>query len=88
MAASGMVVRAVISGGSFRLIRIAAGGIAPVPLRLLAAEAAVQDATATMASVAEAAQRSIKDATPLRQTRYKVDLLRSLVLDLLGSLVA
>jgi xanthine dehydrogenase YagS FAD-binding subunit len=83
-----LVVRAVIFGGSFRLIRIAAGGIAPVPLRLLAAEAALQDATATMASVAEAAQRSIKDATPLRQTRYKVDLLRSLVLDLLGSLVA
>jgi xanthine dehydrogenase YagS FAD-binding subunit len=83
-----LVVRAVIAGGSFRLVRIAAGGIAPVPLRLLAAEAAVQDAPATMATVSEAAQQSIKDATPLRQTTYKVDLLRGLVLDLLGSLVA
>jgi xanthine dehydrogenase YagS FAD-binding subunit len=83
-----LVVRAVISGGSFRLVRIAAGGIAPVPLRLLAAEAAVQDAAATMANVSEAAEQSIKHANPLRQTTYKVDLLKGLVSDLLGSLVA
>jgi xanthine dehydrogenase YagS FAD-binding subunit len=83
-----LVVGAVISGGSFRLVRIAAGGIAPVPLRLFAVETVVQDAPATMATVSEAAQRSIKDATPLRQTAYKVDLLRSLVSDLLGSLVS
>jgi xanthine dehydrogenase YagS FAD-binding subunit len=82
-----LVVRAVISGGSFRLVRIAAGGIAPVPLRLLAAEAAVQDAAATMANVSEAAEQSIKHANPLHQTTYKVDLLKGLVLDLLGSLV-
>jgi xanthine dehydrogenase YagS FAD-binding subunit len=83
-----LVVRAVISGGSFRLVRIAAGGIAPVPLRLFAAEAAAQDAPATMATASEAARRSIEGASPLRQTTYKVDLLRGLVLDLLGSLVA
>jgi xanthine dehydrogenase YagS FAD-binding subunit len=83
-----LVVRAVIAGGSFQLVRIAAGGVAPVPLRLRAAEAAAKDAPATMATVSEAAERSIKDANPLPQTRYKLDLLRGLVLDLLGSLVA
>jgi xanthine dehydrogenase YagS FAD-binding subunit len=82
-----LVVRAFISGGSFRQVRIAAGGIAPVPLRLFAAEAAAQDAAATMTTVLEAAKRSIEGASPLRQTAYKVDLLRGLVLDLLGVLV-
>jgi xanthine dehydrogenase YagS FAD-binding subunit len=83
-----LVVRSVIAGGSFQLLRIAAGGVAPVPLRLRAAEAAAQDARATVATVSEAAERSIKDANPLPQTRYKLDLLRGLVFDLLGSLVA
>src|SRR4051794_19079120 len=34
--------RAVIKNGTFQFIRLAAGGIAPVPLRLRAAEAALQ----------------------------------------------
>jgi xanthine dehydrogenase YagS FAD-binding subunit len=34
--------RAVISGGAFQFIRLTAGGIAPVPVRLAAAEAALQ----------------------------------------------
>ena len=34
--------RAVIKDGAFQFIRLAAGGIAPVPLRLAAAEAALQ----------------------------------------------
>ena len=83
-----LIVRAVIAGGSFQLVRIAAGGIAPVPLRLRAAEAVAEGAPATMATVSEAAERSITDASPLPRTRYKLDLLKGLVLDLLGSLVA
>ncbi len=34
--------RAVVKDGAFQFIRLAAGGIAPVPLRLAAAEAALQ----------------------------------------------
>ena len=34
--------RAVVADGAFQFVRIAAGGIAPVPLRLEAAEAALQ----------------------------------------------
>lgn len=83
-----LIVRTVISDGSFRLVRIAAGGIAPVPLRQLAAEAAAQDAPATLATISEAARQSVKGAKALRQTAYKVDLLKGLVLDLLGSLIA
>jgi xanthine dehydrogenase YagS FAD-binding subunit len=83
-----LAVRAVVAGGTFQLVRITAGGVAPVPLRLHAAEAAAQGAPATMATVSQAAEQSIKDANPLRGTGYKLDLLRGLVLDVLGSLVA
>ena len=82
-----LVVRAVIADGSFRLVRIAAGGIAPVPLRLCAAEAAAENAPATMATVTAAASRAIDGARPLPQTSYKLDLLKGLMMDLLGSLV-
>ena len=34
-----VVLRVVVANGAFRMVRIAAGGVAPVPLRLSAAEA-------------------------------------------------
>jgi xanthine dehydrogenase YagS FAD-binding subunit len=78
--------RAVVSGGSFRFIRIAAGGIAPVPLRLFASEAALQGAPASAASRADAAQHATAGARPLPMTGYKLDLLSGLVHDLLERL--
>jgi len=80
--------RAVISGGAFQLIRITAGGIAPVPLRLAASEAALHGKFASAADIAEAAKQAIVGATPLPMTGYKLDLLRGLVQDLLEQLAA
>ena len=78
--------RAVVSGGAFRYIRIAAGGIAPVPLRLSASEAALQGAAANAANIAKAADQATAGAKPLPMTGYKLDLLRGLVHDLLERL--
>ena len=39
---AGVCARAVVKDGTFQFIRLAAGGIAPVPLRLAASEAALQ----------------------------------------------
>ena len=39
-----VVLRVVVANGAFRMVRIAAGGVAPVPLRLSAAESAAQGA--------------------------------------------
>ena len=78
--------RAVVSAGAFQSIRIAAGGIAPVPLRLSASEAALQGAAANAANLAKAADRSTAGAKPLPMTGYKLDLLRGLVHDLLERL--
>jgi xanthine dehydrogenase YagS FAD-binding subunit len=78
--------RAMVSGGSFQLIRIAAGGIAPVPLRLSASEAALQGAQASSANIADAARQATAGARPLPMTGYKLDLLRGVVHDLLERL--
>jgi xanthine dehydrogenase YagS FAD-binding subunit len=80
--------RAVVSAGAFQFIRIAAGGIAPIPLRLSAAEAVLQGGPANPASIANAAQQAIAGAKPLPMTGYKLDLLRGVVHDLLERLVA
>lgn len=78
--------RAVVSGGSFQFIRITAGGVAPVPLRLTACEAALHGAPADAASIANAARLATSDARPLPMTGYKLDLLSGVVHDLLERL--
>jgi xanthine dehydrogenase YagS FAD-binding subunit len=83
-----LCVRAVISGGAFRLIRITAGGVAPVPLRLLASEAVLQGKPANDALIVEAARQAGTGAKPLPMTGYKLDLLTGLVQDLLLRLTA
>jgi xanthine dehydrogenase YagS FAD-binding subunit len=81
-------IRAVVSAGSFQYIRIAAGGIAPVPLRLTAAEAVLQGKPANAATIADAARAATTGAKPLPMTGYKLDLLIGVVQDLLERVVA
>lgn len=80
--------RAVITNGAFQFVRITAGGVAPVPLRLTASEAVLQGAPASAALIAEAARQASKGANPLPLTAYKLDLLSGLVRDLLERLAA
>jgi len=81
-----LCARAVIAGGSFQFIRIAAGGIAPVPLRLSASEAVLLGAPASPANIGHAARQASAGANPLPMTGYKLDLLRGVVQDLLERL--
>jgi xanthine dehydrogenase YagS FAD-binding subunit len=76
-------VRAVVANGAFQFVRITAGGIAPVPLRLAASEAALNGRPANPVSIAEAAKQASTGAKPLPMTGYKLDLLRGLVRDVL-----
>jgi xanthine dehydrogenase YagS FAD-binding subunit len=80
--------RAVVTDGVFEFVRLAAGGIAPVPLRLSASEAALQGKPATPAAIADAARQATAGAKPLPMTGYKLDLLLGLVRDVLEQLVA
>jgi len=81
-----LCARAVIANGAFQFVRLAAGGIAPVPLRLEAAEAALQGKPANVATIAAAARRAISGAKPLPMTAYKLDLLEGLVRDVMERL--
>jgi xanthine dehydrogenase YagS FAD-binding subunit len=83
-----VVVRAVIADGAFKLVRIVSGAIAPVPLRLVAAESAAQGATANATTIANAVAKSSLGAKPLAMTGYKLDLLSGLVRDLLEGISA
>jgi xanthine dehydrogenase YagS FAD-binding subunit len=82
-----LCARTVISDGKFAVVRLAAGGIAPVPLRLTACEAPLQGAAVNAASIARAARLAVTGARPLPMTGYKLDLLGGLVQDLLERLV-
>ena len=78
--------RAVVKDGVFHFVRLAAGGIAPVPLRLPAVEAALQGKPANPATIAEAAREATSGASPLPMTGYKLDLLVGVVHDVLEQL--
>jgi len=78
--------RAVIKDGAFQFVRLAAGGIAAVPLRLAATEAALQGKPANIATIAVAAERASAGAKPLPMTGYKLDLMKGVVQDLLERL--
>jgi xanthine dehydrogenase YagS FAD-binding subunit len=78
--------RAVVADGTFQFIRISAGGIAPIPLRLAATEAALHGKPANAANIAEATKQATAGANPLPMTGYKLDLLEGVVHDLLERL--
>ncbi|UPJ51480.1 FAD binding domain-containing protein [Bradyrhizobium sp. 200] len=78
--------RAVVKNGTFQFIRLTAGGIAPVPLRLVAVEAALQGKKASASVIADAALQATSGAQPLPMTGYKLDLTKGVVQDLLERL--
>jgi xanthine dehydrogenase YagS FAD-binding subunit len=78
--------RTAVLDGKFQFVRLVAGGIAPVPLRLIACETALQGSAATAAAIAEAAKLATSGAKPLPMTNYKLELLEGLVRDLLEQL--
>jgi len=83
-----LCARAVMTDGKFQFVRLAAGGIAPVPLRLHAVETALTGKPANAASIAEAAKAATSGAKPLPMTAYKLDLLQGLVRDVMEQLAA
>jgi xanthine dehydrogenase YagS FAD-binding subunit len=83
-----LCARAVIEDGKFQVVHLAAGGIAPVPLRLKDAEAALTGKAANAATIAQAAKVATSGAKPLPMTAYKLDLLQGLVRDVMEQLAA
>jgi xanthine dehydrogenase YagS FAD-binding subunit len=67
-------VSGVVAGGVFSEISIVAGGLAPVPWRMKRAEVLLRGKPVTEALVAQAAAEALKDASPLAENAYKLDL--------------
>ena len=86
-AAVEVVARAVVSDGTIRFVRLVAGGVAVVPVRLSAVEKALEGGPATPAAILDAAGHCAEGAKLLPATAYKVDLLKGLVRDLMEALV-
>ena len=74
--------------GLARDVRLILGGVAPVPWRVIAAEKGLEGSALDDAACADAADRLLAGATPLRDNGYKVTLARELVRRALRSLVA
>jgi xanthine dehydrogenase YagS FAD-binding subunit len=82
-----VVVRATISEERFTFVRMTAGGIAPVPLRFVDAEQALQSATADAANIRKAPERATANARPLPGTGYKLKLLEQTIIDMAEALI-
>jgi xanthine dehydrogenase YagS FAD-binding subunit len=79
-------VKAVLSGTTIEDIRIVCGGVAPVPWRMKKAEEALKGRKATEAAARQAAKSALKDASPLAENGYKIELLETIIARAVGSL--
>lgn len=68
-----------IRDGAVAEIGLAAGGVAPVPLRLSAAEAALRGRRPDAAAIEQAADAALAGAAPLADNAYKVPLTKALL---------
>jgi xanthine dehydrogenase YagS FAD-binding subunit len=68
-----------VVAGKVRTARIVLGAVAPVPWRSEAAEAALTGKTISEQTATEAAEAALKDAEPMTENAYKVQIARTAV---------
>jgi xanthine dehydrogenase YagS FAD-binding subunit len=84
-----VTVRLVLgSDGRLEFVRVAAGGVAPTPLRLGKVEAALRGQKPEPETLARAAALAREGAKPLPMTGYKLELLEGCVLEALERALA
>jgi xanthine dehydrogenase YagS FAD-binding subunit len=76
-----------VADGMVRDVRIALGAVAPIPWRAYRAEQSLRGQPATEVAFREAADAELDWAQPLRDNRYKVPLVRNLMVRTLIELV-
>lgn len=70
-----VAVSGEVSDGAFQGIRLVCGGIAPIPWRLTKAERFIAGKLVNEGMLRKAVQEELKDARPLSENGYKLDLL-------------
>jgi len=63
-----------VSGGRFRYVRIAMGGVGTKPWRMMAAEQALTGASVDEGTIVQAAKLALADAKPQSENGFKVEL--------------
>ena len=72
-------VKATLSGTTIEDIRIVCGGVAPIPWRMKKAEDALKGRKAAEPAARQAARAALKDAVPLAENGYKIELVETVV---------
>ena len=86
--AIGSVAAAIdVADGTVRDVRIALGAVAPIPWRAYRAEQFLRGQPATEVAFGAAADAELDWAQPLRDNRYKVPLVRNLIVRTLSDLL-
>ena len=80
-------VSGVVSGNSFKDIKIVLGGVAPIPWRLEKAENALKGQSISDDFVKKVAKEALSDARPLKENAYKQELATIAVCRAVSSLV-
>ena len=73
-AVASAAVTAIVSGGVFSEIALVMGGVAPVPWRMAQAEEILRGKPVTEALIKTAAEKALKDARPLAENAYKINM--------------
>ncbi|MBF0530342.1 MAG: xanthine dehydrogenase family protein subunit M, partial [Deltaproteobacteria bacterium] len=77
LAGAALAVR--LKGGTVDSCRVVFSGVAPIPWRAVAVEAAIQGRRLDRQTVTQAMDAAVKDAKPMEKNGYKVTLLRGIV---------
>lgn len=72
-------INGVVSSGVFAEINIVLGGVAPIPWRLRKAEEYIKGKKITEETVRQGAAEALKDARPLEENAYKLDLVQAVL---------
>ncbi len=72
-------INGVVSGGVFTEINIVLGGVAPIPWRLRKAEEYIKGKKITEETLRQGAAEALKDARPLEENAYKLDLVQAVL---------
>lgn len=72
-------VKALVSGGTFRDVRIVLGGVAPIPWRLKQVENSISGRKASEDLLRKATREALREAKPLEENGYKLDLIETAV---------
>ncbi len=79
-------VTGTVSGRVCRDIKIVLGGVAPVPWRLKKAEDFIKGKQLTEEVIRQGAKEALKDARPLEENGYKIDLVEAVLLEAVSSI--